>query len=184
MERRQIDSTPGIVNFWGSSFWRRGSAAPGIVAFLGVLAFRSKNGKHDGTVRLLVAMLGQINFAAGRSNVFCLSRGHGRFSLSSLLRKIESCVFKLCFFLVFGLTLEGLLDRSGHHLGPQKTSKKSECQKKPKTAKREKRIPNRCTPVGSARKRLCISHILSTMRALLKNSRAGGSGFKFRLKKH
>ena len=90
LSRRQIDSTPGIVNFLGSSVWRPGSAAPGIVAFLGVLAVWSKNGKHDGTVRLSAAVLGQKNFAAGRSIFFvCLPRGHGRFSLSSVLRKFK-----------------------------------------------------------------------------------------------
>ena len=182
--RRQIDSTPGIVNYFGSSFWHRGSATPVIVAFLGVLAVRSKNGQHDGTVRLSVAMLGQIICGTVLRKFFCLPRGHGCFFLSSLVRKFESCLLKLCFFLVLGLTFEGLLDRYGHHFGPQKASEKSGCQRKPKTAKREKRIPNLRTPVGSARKRLRISHVLSTMMALLKNSRAGGSGYKFRLKKH
>ena len=124
--RRQIDSTPGIVIFWGSSFWHRGSASPGIVAFLGVLAVWSKNGKHDGTVRLSAAALGQKNFAAGRSIFFvCLPRGHGRFSLSSVLRKFEECLLKLCVFLLLGLTIEGLLDRYGHHFWPQKASEKS-----------------------------------------------------------
>ena len=149
---------------------------------MGVLAFRSKNGKHDGTVRLSVAMLGQINFATLLRKVFCLPRGYGRFSLSSVLRKFKECLLTLRFFLVLGLTIEGILDRYGHHFRPQKASEKSGCQKKLKTAQREKRNPNLSIPVGSARKRLRISHVLSTMMALLKNCRAGRSGFKFRLK--
>ena len=102
------------------------------------------------------------------------------FFRSSILRTFQNGLLKQCFFLVLGPTLEGLLDRYGHHFGPQKASEKSGCQKKLKTAQREKRNPNLSIPVGSARKRLRISHVLSTMMALLKNSRAGGSGFKFR----
>ena len=118
------------------------------------------------------------------NSLFFSSRGHGRFSLHSLRRKFESCVFKHCCFLVWGLAFEGLLDRRGHHFGSQKTSKKNECPKKPKTAKREKRIANLRNPVGSARKRLRIANVFSTRMALLKNVRAGGIGFKFRSKKH
>ena len=141
-ERRQIDSLPGIVKFSGVTFWVRGSSVPVRSAFFVVLALRSKNGKHDGTVRLSVARLGQKNFPTVLTNVFSFSRGHGRFSLPSLLRKFKSCLLKLCFFLVFGLTFEGLLDRCGHHFGQPKASKKSGCQKNPKTARREKRILN------------------------------------------
>ena len=126
----------------GVAFWHCGSSVPVRSAFFVVLALRSKNGKHDGTVRLSVARLGQINCAAVLTNVFSLPRGHGRFSLSSVLRKFKSCLLKLCFFLVFGLTFEGLLDRCGHHFGQQKASKKSGCQKNPKTARHEKRILN------------------------------------------
>ena len=164
----------------GVTFWHRGSAVPVRSAFLGVLAFRSKNGKHNGTVRLSVAMLGEINFPTLVRKVFCWPRGYERFSLSSLLCKFKSCLFKHCFFLVLGLAFEGLLDRCGHHFGSQKTSKKNECQKKPKTAKREKRIPNLRNPVGSARKRLRIANVFSTRMALLENARAGGIAFKFR----
>ena len=103
--RRQIDSTPGIVIFLGSTFWVRGSAVPVIVAFLGVLAVRSKNGRHDGTVRCAIFVAGQINYVAGRSNFFCLPRRYGRFSLYSVLRKFKECLLTLRFFLVLGLPL-------------------------------------------------------------------------------
>ncbi len=149
---------------------------------MGVLAVRSKNGRHDGTVRCVIFVAGQKNFATGRSIFFCLPRRYGRFSLYSVLRKFKGCLLTLRFFLVLGLTIEGILDRYGHHFRPQKASEKSGCQKKLKTAQREKRNPNLSIPVGSARKRLRISHVLSTMMALLKNCRAGRSGFKFRLK--
>ena len=61
---------PVGLSFLGVTFWVPESAVPVIVAFLGVLAVRSKNGKHDGTVRCVIFVAGQIICAAGRSIFF------------------------------------------------------------------------------------------------------------------
>ena len=130
LERRQIDSTPGIVKFFGSSFWHRGSASPGIVAFLGVRAFWTKNELDTCTVRFVISVTGLFNCATFDQNVFCLPRGQGRFSLPSVLRNFKSCLLKPSFFLVLGLILDVLLNRCRHHFGSQKTAKKKRMPKK------------------------------------------------------
>ena len=130
LARRQIDSSPGRIIFLGSSFWVRGSASPGIVAFLGVRAFWTKNELDDCTVRFVISVAGQKNFIPGQNNVFCLPRGQGRFSLPSVLRNFKSCLLKPSFFLVLGLILDVLLNRCRHHFGSQKTAKKKRMPKK------------------------------------------------------
>ena len=130
LARRQIDSSPGRIIFFGSSFWHRGSASPGIVAFLGVRAFWTKNELDTCTVRFVISVTGLSNFPPFDYFIFCFPRGQRRFSLPSVLRNLKSCLLKPSFFLVLGLILDVLLNRCRHHFGSQKTAKKKRMPKK------------------------------------------------------
>ena len=107
---------------------------------MGILAVRSKNGKHDGTVRCAIFRAGQKNCVAGRSNFLFASRVRTFFFVFRPA-KIERMSSQTLFFSSFGAYYRGNTGSVRASFWAAKSFRKKRMSKKAENSEARKTHP-------------------------------------------